>query len=160
MRLVPALSIAVAVAVAVFAASAATAQDARQTDDGPVRTAPSAAAPATTPVPDEAAVEAAAATFETRMDEMAKELETAKIVSGADPAALKTATNAIVARYQPGADAFAEMVAALIASRPVAPEDGVRAREAVQQIRDMPGLIRDHHLAAPSVAPATTPPAP
>ncbi len=144
-------------AVAVLAASAANAQDARSSDDGPVRTAPSAAAPATTAVPDEAAVEAAAAAFETRMDEMGKELEAAKTASGADAGALKTAADAIVAKYQPGADAFAEMVAALIASRPVAPEDQARAREAVQQVRDMPGLIREHHLAP---APVAAPPAP
>lgn len=141
--------------LAVMTATGALAQE-----DGLVRTAPTAAAPATTAVPDEAAVEAAAAAFETQMDDMAKELEAAKTASGADAAALKTATDAIVARYQPRADAFAEMVAALIASRPVAPEDQARAREAVQQVRDMPGLIRDHHLAAPAAAPATTPPAP
>ena len=128
-------------------------------DDGPVRTAPSVAAPVTTAVPDEAAVEAAAAAFETQMDDMAKELEAAKSASGADAAALKTAADAVVAKYQPKADAFAEMVAALIASRPVAPDDQARARAAVQQVRDMPGMIRDHHLAAPA-APAATPPAP
>ncbi|QTC91344.1 hypothetical protein [Brevundimonas goettingensis] len=144
-------------AVVGLSASAAFAQD-----DGPVRTAPTAAAPANTAVPDEAAVEAAAAGFETQMDEMAKELEAAKTASGSDAAALKTASDAIVAKYQPGADAFAEMVAALIASRPVPPEAQTRAREAVQQVRDMPGLIRDHHLAAPAPAslPATPPPAP
>lgn len=140
-----------AAALAVMPVSGAFAQD-----DGPVRTAPVAAAPATTAVPDEAAVEAAAAAFETRMDEMGKELEAARTASGADAAALKTASDAIVAKYQPGADAFAEMVAALIASRPVAPDDQARARAAVQQVRDMPGMIRDHHLAPAS----PTPPAP
>lgn len=135
-------------------AAALTAVSAHAQDDGPVRTAPSAAAPVATAVPDEAAVEAAAAAFETRMGEMGKELEAAKTASGADAAALKTAADAIVAKYQPGADAFAEMVAALIASRPVAPEDQARAREAVQQVRDMPGLIRDHHLAPPAPTPA------
>jgi len=149
-----------AAALTVLSTAGAFAQDARTADEGPVRTAPSAAAPATTAVPDEAAVEAAAAAFETQMDDMAKELEAAKTASGADAAALKTATDAIVARYQPKADAFAEMVAALIASRPVAPDDQARARAAVQQVRDMPGMIRDHHLAATTSAPATTPPAP
>jgi hypothetical protein len=103
------------------------------------------------------------------MDDMGKELEAARTAAGSDAAALKTATDAIVAKYQPGADAFAEMVAALIASRPVAPDDQERARAAVQQVRDMPGMIRDHHLqapavpaqppAAPAVAPAAAPPA-
>ncbi len=149
-----------AAALTVLSTAGAFAQDARTADEGPVRTAPSAAAPATTAVPDEAAVEAAAAAFETQMDDMAKELEAAKTASGPDAAALKTATEAIVAKYQPKADAFAEMVAALIASRPVAPDDQARARAAVQQVRDMPGMIRDHHLAATTSAPAATPPAP
>jgi hypothetical protein len=153
-----------AAALAVLPASGAFARDARPQEDGPVRTAPTVVAPATTVVPDEAAVEAAAAAFETQMDDMAKALEAAKTASGADAAALKTASDAIVAQYQPRADAFAEMVAALIASRPVAADDQARARAAVQQVRDMPGMIRDHHLAAPAATapatPATTPPAP
>ena len=153
------LAAALTVLTATGMATGAFAQEARTAEEGPVRTAPSAAAPVTTAVPDEAAVEAAAAAFETQMDDMAKELEAAKSASGADAAALKTAADAVVAKYQPKADAFAEMVAALIASRPVAPDDQVRARAAVQQVRDMPGMIRDHHLAAPA-APAATPPAP
>jgi hypothetical protein len=155
-----------AAAAALLTAAGASAQD-----EGPVRTAPRAVAPATTaPAPDEAAVEAAAAAFETRMDDMAKELEAAKATAGSDAAALKTAADAIVAKYQPGADAFAEMVAALIVSRPVAVGDQARARAAVQQVRDMPGLVRDHHLApvaasartpaqTPARTPAQTPPA-
>jgi len=155
----------IAAAVAVLTASGAVAQD-----EGPVRTAPTAVAPASTVVPDEAAVEAAGAAFETQMDDMARELEAAKAAAGPDAAALKTATDAIVAKYQPKADAFAGMVAALIASRPVAPDDQARARAAVQQVRDMPGMIRDHHLApapadpaapsgTPARAPGATPPA-
>lgn len=154
------LSLAAALTVLTVTATGAFAQEARTAEEGPVRTAPSAAAPVTTAVPDEAAVEAAAAAFETQMDDMAKELEAAKSASGADAAALKTAADAVVAKYQPRADAFAEMVANLIASRPVAADDQARARAAVQQVRDMPGMIRDHHLAAPATAPAATPPAP
>jgi hypothetical protein len=145
-------------AVGAFVGAVLTASIASAQDEGPVRTAPTAAAPATIATPDEAAVEAGAAAFETQMDDMGKELEAARTAAGSDAAALKTASAAIVAKYQPRADAFAEMVAALIASRPVAADDQARARAAVQQVRDMPGMVRDHHLApAPVLAPAVAP---
>jgi hypothetical protein len=139
-------------AVGAFVGAVLTASIASAQDEGPVRTAPTAAAPATIATPDEAAA------FETQMDDMGKELEAARTAAGSDAAALKTASAAIVAKYQPRADAFAEMVAALIASRPVAADDQARARAAVQQVRDMPGMVRDHHLApAPVLAPAVAP---
>lgn len=133
-----------------------------QTAPAPAPTpAPAPAAPAG---PDEDAVDAASAAFEAQIEQMTTEIQSAKTAAGADTAKANADADAIVVKYQPKADAFAEMVKAFIATQPVPPEAQGQVTAAIEQIRSIPKMVRDHAMnpePAPAVpaAPATTPPA-
>jgi hypothetical protein len=124
-----------------------------------------APAPAASAVagPDEDAVEAASAAFEAQIEQMTTEIQSAKAAAGTDTAKANADADTIVAKYQPKADAFAEMVKAFIATQPVAAEEQGAVIAALDQIRSIPKMARDHVMnpepasAAPA-APAATPP--
>lgn len=117
--------------------------------------------------PDEDAVEAASAAFEAQIEQMTTEIQSAKTAAGTDTAKANADADAIVVKYQPKADAFAEMVKAFIASQPVPPEQQGQVAAAIEQIRAIPKMARDHAMnpePAPAAAPAPeatvpTPPA-
>ena len=118
--------------------------------------APAPAAPATTAGPDEDALEAASAAFEAQIEQMTTEIQSAKTAAGTDTAKANADADAIVARYQPKADAFAEMVKAFIATQPVPPEQQGQVNAAIEQVRSIPKMARDHAM-NPEPAPAATP---
>ena len=117
-----------------------------------------AAAPAAPAVagPDEDAVEAASAAFEAQIEQMTTEIQSAKTAAGTDTAKANADADAIVARYQPKADAFAEMVKAFIATQPVPPEQQGQVTAAIEQVRGIPKMARDHAMNL-EPAPAATP---
>ena len=123
--------------------------------------AQTAAAPTTAPTPpaaapagpDEDAVDAASAAFEAQIEQMTTEIQSAKTAAGTDTAKANADADLIVARYQPKADAFAEMVKAFIATQPVPPEAQPQVAAAIEQIRGIPKMARDHAM---DPEPATT----
>jgi hypothetical protein len=101
-------------------------------------------------------VDAASAAFEAQIEQMTTEIVAAKTAAGTDTAKANADADAIVVRYQPKADAFAEMVKAFIATQPVPPEAQPQVAAAIEQIRGIPKMARDHAM-NPEPEPAATP---
>jgi hypothetical protein len=147
------LSLAAAMA---FAAAPALAQTDAPAPAAPAPAAPEVASPAApaAAAPTEADVDAASEVFEADMAALTQELTAAKTEAGTDTAKANAAADIIVAKYQPKADAFADLVSALLATLPIPAEDQAQVAAGMAQLRSVPQQVRDGVMAAPAEAPA------
>lgn len=122
--------------------------------------AQTAAPPYATTAEAEAALQARGAALMASMEAMKTEMGAAATAAGGDRTRLTAALDAIVARYQPAADAFAAEMEAFFANPPAdtPPEQRAGMAQAgplvVTQLRGLPDMMRQEHLAAAAGAAA------